>query len=622
MADNRVSYLNKTFETFKANLINYAKTYFPNTYNDFSDANPGALFIEMASYIGDVTSFYTDTQIQETFLLHAKEKPNLYALSYMLGYRPKVSYASNVVVDIYQLIPSKTDPVTTYLVPDYDYAVIVPENTVISSASTGIKFLTIDKVDFTDTTNTEITTVDSNYFLLKKQVKAISAEIKSTTLSFSSLQKFTNVDIEDENILQILDAEDVQGNKWYEVPYLAQSTILNKITNPNAISDGVSYLVDYQRVPRRFVSRFLSNGTLQLEFGAGISTLPDSVILPTPDNIQLGLIPGISNLLNEYNQATPFFTQEYGLAPSSDIIVRYLVGGGMESNVASNDITIIDRTGIYFPSGITSPINPNPSITPLTTYVINSVICNNPFPASGGRGGDEVEEIRNNALYAYQSQLRAVTREDYMVRALSLPTDHGSIAKVYVTQDVASEMMQSQTVSYTEERNPLSLDMYILAYNSDKKLITASNTLKQNLATYINQYRMVTDAINIKDAFYINIGINFDVIVQSGYNNNDVITNCIIALQDHFNIDKWTINQPIIISDIMSALLKIKGVQSVTKIEIVNKQDNAGTTYSPYAYDIIGATRQGNIYPSMDPSIFEVRYPNTDIQGRVVPFVI
>jgi hypothetical protein len=525
-------------------------------------------------------------------------------------------------MDIYQLIPSKTDPITTNIVPDYDYAVVVPENTQLTSPTSGVKFLTTDKVDFTDTNNTEIVVVDSNYFLLKKQVKAISAEIRSITLPFTTPEKFSIAEISDTNILQILDAVDIQGNKWYEVPYLAQSSTLLPVTNPNAASDGVPYLVSYQRVPRRFVSRFLSDGTLQLEFGAGISTYPDSVILPTPDNIQLGLVPGISNLLNNYNKATPFFAQEYGLAPSNSIIVRYLVGGGIQSNVASNTIISIDKNGIYFPSGIVSPPSANPATPPLTSYIINSVACTNPSPSTGGRNGDEIEEIRNNALYAYQSQLRAVTREDYMVRALSLPTDYGSIAKVYVTQDVVSEMMTTPTVAYTEERNPLSLDMYILAYNSNKNLITAANTLKQNLITYINQYRMVTDAINIKDAFYINIGVNFDVVVQSGYNNNDVVTSCIISLQNFFNIDKWTINQPIIISDIMSTLLKVKGVQSVSKIEIINKQDNTGLTYSQYAYDIQGATRQGNVYPSMDPSIFEVRYPNTDIQGRVVPFVI
>jgi hypothetical protein len=606
MADNSISYLNKTFPEFKANLINYAKTYFPTVYNDFTEATPGNLFIELASYVGDVSSFYIDTQVQENFLLYAKEKENLYALSYMLGYRPKVSYAANTSVDIYQLIP--TSGSGTNLVPDYRYALIVPENTQVTSNTNNVKFLTTDKVDFRDTGSMEITFVDNNYFLLKKSVKAISAEIKSTTLTFSTPEKFSTAGISDTNILQILDATDTQGNRWYEVPYLAQSSIFDKVENPNSGSDGVPYLVTLRRVPRRFVSRFLTDNTLQLEFGAGVANLPDNNIIPNPDNIQLGLVPGISNLYNNFNQASVFFTQEYGLAPSNNITIRYLVGGGITSNVPTNALTIIDKTTAYFPSGITGP---------LTTTIIDSIASTNPVVASGGRGGDQVEEIRNNAFYAYQSQLRAVTREDYMVRALSLPSNYGSIAKVYVTQDVAREALATPTVATTEERNPLSLDMYVLAYNSNKQLTSASTTLKNNLAAYINEFRMVTDAINIKDAFYINIGVNFDIVIASGYSNNDVISNCILSLQDHFNIEKWNINQPIILADITSRLLQVKGVQNVIKVEIVNKQ---GGDYSPYAYDIPGATRMGNIYPSVDPSIFEIRFPNTDIQGRVVPF--
>ena len=610
MADNNVSYLNKTFSDFKTNLINYAKTYFPTSYNDFSEASPGGMFIEMASYVGDVMSFYLDTQVQENFLLYAKEKENLYALSYMLGYRPKVSYASNVVVDVFQLIPPLN--VGGQSTPDYTYGLVIPENTQLTANGFGTKFLTIEKVDFTDPTNTEIVLTSNNnttYYLLKKQVKAISAEIKTTTIPFSSPQKFQIATITDTNILQILDATDTQGNKWYEVPYLAQSTIFDRVSNPSYGSDGVPYLIQLKRVPRRYVSRFLSDGTLQLEFGAGVSNKTDQTILPTPDNIQLGLVPGISNLYNSFNKASVFYTQEYGLAPSNDITVRYLVGGGITSNLNSNTITTIDTNNTYYPSNISDATS---------IYIKTTVAVTNPIPSSGGRSGDQVEEIRNNALNAYQSQLRAVTREDYMVRALSLPTDYGSISKVYVTQDPSRETIQTPTVATTEERNPLSLDMYVLAYDSNKKLITAATSLKQNLVTYIDQFRMVTDAINIKDAFYINIGINFDITIRSGYNSNDVIINCVNSLQDYFNIEKWNINQPIIISDVQSQILNVNGVQSVVKLEFINKQDSTGITYSQYAYDIPGATRNRTIYPSLDPSIFEIRYPNTDIQGRVV----
>jgi hypothetical protein len=607
--NNKISYLNKTFSDFKANLITYAKTYFPTTYNDFSDASPGNMFIEMSSYVGDVMSFYLDTQTQENFLLYAKEKENLYALSYMLGYRPKASYAAVTRVDLYQLIPASGS--AGNLVPDYTYAVTIPENTVLTSNKNETKFLTTEKVDFNITGSTEITFVDSNYFLLKKSTTAISAEIKSTTLNFSTPQKFSTATIIDSNILQILDATDTQGNQWYEVPYLAQSTIFDKIENPTYASDGVPYLVRLKRAPRRYVSRLLSDNTLQLEFGAGVTIVNDQTLLPTPDNIQLGLVPGISNLANNFNKATPLFTQEYGLAPDNNITVRYLVGGGLTANTGVGTINKINTSNVYFISGVNNA---------LSTNIINSIAANNPTPANGGRNGDQVEEIRNNALNAYQSQLRAVTRDDYMFRALSLPSNYGSIAKVYVTQDPAKEILQTPTVATTELRNPLSLDMYILSYNSNKKLTTASVTLKNNLAAYINQYRMVTDAINIKDAFYVNIGVNFDINVKVGYNNNDVVVNCIKALKDYFNIEKWDINQPIIISDVISQILQVKGVMSVVKIEFINKQDNTGTTYSQYAYDISGATRNNTIYPSIDPCIFEVRQPDTDIQGRVVPY--
>ena len=168
--------------------------------------------------------------------------------------------------------------------------------------------------------------------------------------------------------------------------------------------------------------------------------------------------------------------------------------------------------------------------------------------------------------------------------------------------------------------SPLSLDMYVLAYNSNKQLTLASTTLKENLAIYLNEYRMVTDAINIRDAFYINIGVNFDVTTISGFNNQLVLKDCINALKTYFNIESWQINRPIILSEIMVLLLQVKGVQSVVKLEIVNKQDPTNQTYSDLGYDITGATRNGNIYTSADPSIFEVRYPDTDIQGRVVTY--
>ena len=467
------------------------------------------------------------------------------------------------------------------------------------------------QVDFTDTGSAEITFVDSNYYLFKKSVPAISAELKSTTVNIPANQKFATTNITDSNIIQILNVTSSDGNIWYEVPYLAQSTIYQKIANPNYNTDQVPYLLKLQRVPRRFVSRILSDNTLQLEFGAGLSTnKTDSQIIPTPDNIRLGLVPGISLLTDNYNEASVFFTQEYGLAPAGSLTINYLVGGGITSNIPANDLTNIDISGIYFKNG-----NPGGSAA-ISASVLQSVVSNNPFPSIGGRNGDTIDEIRQNTLHAYSTQLRAITKDDYITRALAMPADYGVISKVYISQDFNRN--SQQTVALTQQNNPLALDLYVLSYNNSKQITVASTTLKENLITYLNQYRSVTDAINIRDAYYINIGVNFDITILSGYSNKEVLTSCITTLQDHFNIDKWQINQPIVLSEITSKLLQVRGVQSVIKIEITNKQENTGTTYSQYGYDIAGATKNNNVYPSMDPAIFEVRYPNTDIQGRVV----
>jgi len=602
--DQNISYIDKSFTEFKGQLQQYAKTYFPNTYNDFSEPTPGNMFIEMASYVGDVMSFYLDTQTQENFLLFAKEKENLYAQAYVMGYRPKASYASSTIVDVYQIVPTTTS--ASVLVPNVNtYGLLIPANTVITSTSTGTKFITTQEIDFTNTASAELTFVNSGSYLIKKSVPAISAELKSTTISFAPNQKFATANITDTNILQILNVTGSDGNIFYEVPYLAQSTIFQKTSNTGSNQDQVPYLLSLQRVPRRFVSRILSDNTIQLEFGAGVSNKSDSQIIPTAGNIQSGSVPGISLITNNYNEASTFFTQEYGLVPSDSLTVNYLVGGGIQSNIPVSDLTDIDV------SSITS--TKNGYAGDLFNTIKNSVVSSNPNPSSGGRNGDTIEEIRQNALYAYSTQLRAVTKDDYIVRSLAMPADYGTVSKAYISQDFYNN--PQQTTSYTQGFNPLSLDLYVLSYNSAKQLVTGSALLKNNLATYINQYRMVTDAINIKDAYYINVGINFDITVLSGYSNKDVLTNCISSLQSHFNIDNWQINQPIVLSEITSKLLQIRGVQSIVKIEVVNKQ---GGDYSPYGYDIAGATRNSNVYPSLDPAIFEVRFPNTDIQGRVV----
>jgi len=610
-----IRYINRDFSTLRDQLINYSKTYFPNTYNDFTPASPGMMFMEMAAYIGDVLSFYVDNQFQETFIQYARQTQNLYDLAYLLGYKPKATNAATTLLDIYQQVPATT--LASQKVPDYSYALQIPANTTITSTLNGnLNFLMTEKVDFSISSSldpTEVTVYETagnlpTYFLLKKTRKAISATVKSTSFSFSSPVPFDSRTITDDNIIGILDITDsVTGDKWHEVDYLAQDAIYESISNsnpndPNYTQDpDVSNLLRIKQVQNRFATRLLNRTNLQIQFGSGNPYDTTEEIIPNPDNVGLGLPYGENKLTTAYAPTNFIFTNTYGIAPSNTtLVVRYLVGGGVESNAQANSLQNINTTGVSF-------VNFNIGDTNLANQIFGTLLVTNPVAASGGSDGDDINELRQNSLGSFQSQLRNVTFDDYVVRVLSLPAQYGTVSKVYAEKPKAS------STSFN------TVDLYVLSYNNTKKLTTASDALKRNINTYLSQYKMISDSIGIKDAFIINIGINFEIITLPGANSDEVMLKCILALQNEFNIDRWQINQPIILKNIFTLLDQIQGVQTVKTIQITNKVDsNLG--YSDFAYDITAATDNNVIYPSLDPMIFEIKYPNTDIQGRIVSF--
>ena len=601
MAEERdIKYVNKTFSDLRQQLIDYAKNYFPDTYNDFSPTSPGMMFMEMAAYVGDVLSFYQDIQLQETLLQYAQEPGNLYSLAYMMGYRPKISTAATVDIDVFQQVSAITN------VPNWNQALVIPENTQLESTAAGqARFFIDEKVNFGFSSSyspTEVSVYASsgntiNTFLLKKTVKAFSGEVKTKTVSVGSPERFKTITLEDSDIIGILDVSD-GSNDWYEVPYLAQDTIFEETANGSSDVNLAPYLLSLRKVPRRFVTRFTSTGNLQLQFGAGTTGQDDSVITPDPTNVGLGTGNGVSKIDVAYDPSNFMFTGTYGLAPSNiTLTIRYLVGGGVEANVPANTVTTVINQG---------------TATGTDTSQASTIAYNNPRAASGGKDGDTAEEIRQNSLKAYSEQLRAVTKEDYIVRALSMPSKFGSVAKVHVLQDQLTST--KSTTDNIIDSNPLSLSMYVLAYDNDRKLTTASTNLRNNLKQYLSQYRMLTDAINIKDAFVINIGVKYDIVLRPGAVGREVLLRCTQALQEHFDIRKWNINQPINIGTIHSLLDRIKGVQTVQSVEIINK---VGGSYSQYTYDIKGATKNNIVYPSYDPCIFELKTPNSDIEGRI-----
>ena len=612
-----IKYLNKDFNSFRANLIEFTKTYYPDTFSDFTEGSPGLMFMEMASYVGDVLSYYTDTQLQEVFLDTVQERTNIFHLAYTLGYKPKVTSVATTNLDIFQLVPSQTNGEYK---PDFNYALTLNQPTTFSSNN--INFLLQNPVVFDysssfDPTEVTIYSVDSNqnpeYYLLKKSTQVISAERVSQDFEIGDIQRFLILNLIDEEIINIESIVDSDGNEYTEVPYLAQDTVFENIANVQGNTTTLyenyletPYHLKLKRVPRRFVSRFTADNTLELQFGAGDSNKTDEEILPVPDNIGLGGRDGRSKLDQSIDPSNFLHSQTYGKAPSNTTLtVTYLRGGGIRSNVAANTITSINSV----------TINSKPNLSgPILSFCEESLACSNPLAATGGGGADTVEEIKQKTAANFASQQRVITKEDYLIRTLSMPPIYGSVSKAYI---VKSSEIEKDTLN--TESSQISSNLYILGYDNNKKLTNCNEATKTNLSTFLNYYKPLTDSINIMNGFIINFGIDFEITTFRNNNNQQVLLDCITELKNYFNIDKWQINQPIIISETINLIAGIRGVQTVENVSFYNK-NGLSLGYSKYKYDFTGATKNGVIYPSMDPSIFELKYPNTDIKGRVTTY--
>ena len=604
MAEQRdIKYINREFSDFRTQLIEFAKQYFPDSYTDFSATAPGMMFIEMASYVGDVLSFYQDTQLQETFLQHAKNPQNLYTLAYMMGYRPKVTTASEVELEVTQNV----DPITGGDTPDFDQALFISGGAVVGATDINDTTFIIDSsIDFKfsssfDPTEVTITTIDSgtnlpSVFQLKKKVKAFSGTVNTKTEVIGTAEKFKTIEIEDTNIIRVLDITDSDGNIYHEVPFLGQDTIFLEKNNQSTYNELVKSTVQLTRVPRRFVTRFTSTGVMQIQFGSGIINADDEAFLPDPTLLtKFGSQDAVNAIDIAYDPSNVLFTKTYGLAPSNTTLtIRYLTGGGVASNVPSNTVT--NKTSLG-------------TITATDTSKESTLAFNNPNAATGGKDGDTVEELRQNALRSFAEQGRTVTVDDYTVRALAMPPQFGAIAKAFVTRELLANSDRSVL-----DKNPLALSLYVLAYDVDGKLTTASSTLKENLKKYLSQYMMITDALDIKDAFVVNLEVKYEVLTLPNTASREVLTRCTQVLKDYFKTTKRNINQPINLSELFTLLDKVKGVQTVKDIKIKNL---AGGNYSGFAYDTEGATKDNIVYPSYDPCIFEVKFPDLDIKGRV-----
>lgn len=611
-----VKYVNRDFAENRLALVNFLKTYFPNQFADANESSPHMGLIEAVSYISDATSFYTDVQLMESLLYHSEERINLYNLAQSLGYKAKTVVPASVELDVFQLVPAIDQK------PDFNYALYLDANMQVSTAdTTPIYFYTKDSVDFRfsssyDPTNVTVYSVlgtgEIEYFLLKKKVKAVSGQIRTRDYSFTEPKQYDKIVIPENNITEILSVRDSDNNIWYETQYLAQDTIPLPIRNLpyndqvlSKYQSSVPYILSYKQTERRFVTRLRRDDFLEIQFGGGVSSEADEEIVPSPMNVGLGLdyFERVGDL--SLDPQNFLYTKTYGSAPSNTTLTfQYAVSNGLTDNVNSNTLIRIVSSNI---------VNPLETVNPVVLQTIkDSLTVNNPFSAYGGQNRKPLEVIRQEALANFAAQNRAVTKEDYILRVYSMPAKYGAVCKAYIEQD-------TQLKHWSEERipNPYALNLYVLSYDGNKNFVACNEAIKENIRQYLRNYRLMTDAIQIKDPYIINIGINVEVVVRPNENSNEVLLKVLNKLIELMDNDKRQINEPLIISNLTSILDRVEGVQSIHNIEFTNLIDrNSG--YSGNVYDIKTATRGGIIYPPVDSSIWEVKYLKSDIKVRAI----
>tara|TARA_B100002019_G_scaffold293483_1_gene321408 strand:+ start:682 stop:2655 length:1974 start_codon:yes stop_codon:yes gene_type:complete len=636
-----VNYLGREFSSIRSNLIEFAKSYFPKTYNDFNESDPGMMFIEMAAYVGDLLNFYVDNQYRETLLHSAEEKKNIFKIAQSYGYKPKLSTPATAICDLSVEVPAIQ--VGDTFQANLDYAPVIDADSTFQSTN-GTIFRLLDDINFKASSSLDMMDIEISktsgteptHFKLTKKAQVKSGKKETQSFTFGNSVKFDKIILNNNNVIDILSCTDTGGDKWYEVPFLAQDTVFKSIENTTLNSPDLSqyskespFLLQLIKTSKRFTKYIRSDGKTEIRFGAGISNNADEEIIPNPDNVGSSLGTGLSKLDESFDPSNFLKTQTYGLAPSNTTLtITYTHGGDIKDNAATNTITELDEVNFT--------IDDSGLVAQSVTDMKASLSIKNPTPATGGSSGETAEDVRQNALAYFNSQNRAVTKEDYIIRTYSLPQKYGNIAKTYIVQDEQLESFTNlimrdgkivQNKGTSTIPNPLALNMYLLGYDAKGKLVTLNRAVKENLKIYLSQYRLMTDAINIKNAYIVNIGVRFSIITQRGYNKNEVLLKCVDEMKKHFDIKKWQIGQPIILSDIAYKLSLVNGVASVVppvddnpqkQMVVIENKFQTSSGYSGHVYDIQSATKDGVVYPSLDPCIFEVKYPNIDIQGRVI----
>jgi len=624
-----IKYTNKDFSSIKTDLIEYTKSYFPDTYKDFNETSPGMMLIELSSYVGDVLSYYIDYNYKENLLSTASEKRNIRRLSEFLGYKPINKTPSVARLKVTTTIDADSDtgkPLFGTLPSSIDSGLQIASN-----VNSQILFETTDEIDFTSSGSGDpaisAPTLNANgeaaSYTVTRFVRAVSAETKTKIFNVTTPTKFLELDLGEDNLIEIIGCIDGSGQKWYEVDYLAQDKILKQTyytddsTRASAYDQGdasdtassipIPYVAEYIKSTKKFTTKFDEDTqTYKACFGNGLFRFSNSGSNVDPveqagvtiNGTSLADIPSVLGVVVGNNP-------NLGETPSNtSLTFTYRVGGGANSNVQAGELTVINNS----PTGV-------------------SLSVTNNEPTTGGTDGQTVDEIRNNASAFFASQLRCVTKEDYTSRILSIPPKFGSIAKACVER---------------LDGGPLLINT--LSYNQNRQLVQTPQLVLQNIGTYLNQFRMINDQLDfgfslnntIFSGYVINFGVRFVVNYDRRSNPTEVKINVINTIKEFFKIEKMQFKQSINMNDLQYNILGLEGVIGITELKLFqdgNDEYAGGRKLYYYKGDgeIIGddnsygfkynfnnAIENGIVRPAVSSAVFELKNPNQDIYGKVI----
>ncbi|MAG26045.1 hypothetical protein CMI47_10740 [Candidatus Pacearchaeota archaeon] len=588
-----IDYTHREFDSIRDDLIEVAERLYPDTFQDFSEASFGAMMVDAVAYVGDQLSFYLDYNVNETFLDTAFQYSNVVRHGRIMGYKYTGRPSTWGQVAMFIKIPASS----TGIGPDSAYIPIIKRGSRFTS-NTGLNFVLTENVDFADPKNvmvvaqTDASTGAPTYYAIKAYGNVVSGYFGREIVTIGSYERFKRVTLNVANVSEIISVIDTQGHEYFEVDYLAQDMVFKEISNNNYKDDNVPSILKPYLVSRKFVVE-KSRDKTALQFGSGDAA--SSNVVADPQTVALDIFGKDYVTDTTFDPTKLSKDKSYGIVPSNtNLTVIYRVTNPVNSNLAVGNLNKTSAVNLEFGARDTL------SAATIST-IQSSVEVNNEEPIVGNVTNPTTNEIKRRIYDTFPTQNRAVTQADYENLAYRMPAKFGAIKRCSVQRDPDSM-----------KRN---LNMYVLSEDQFGKLSAPNITIKNNLKTWLNHYRMINDTVDILDAYIINFGIEFIVAPSIGVDKYDLLAACINQLKNKFSGTMYYIGEHLLVTQIYSELNKVKGVLDVIKVTITNKN---GGVYSSTEFDInSNFSPEGTYIIAPKNCIFELKYPETDIKGKI-----